>query len=34
MLSYYIGSASGAMIVLVNAVLFVCCFIFSLFKKQ
>jgi zinc transport system permease protein len=34
MISYYVGSASGAMIVLVNAVLFLLCFAGSLIKKQ
>lgn len=33
-LSYYIGSASGAMIVLVNAVLFGVCFLMSLLHKN
>ena len=33
-LSYYIGAASGATIVLVNAILFGVCFILSLMKKN
>ena len=33
-LSYYTGSAAGAAIVIVNAVLFVCCFLLSLVMKN